>query len=76
MILRRREAIGAAVRRRAGAPVLGERMAHNCGAADLPRRQMAMRDVAAKRTEAPERVEEADRPALRAAGFGDCDIDD
>jgi len=65
---------GAAVRQRAGDPVLGELVAHNYRSAELPRREKAMLDFAAKLTETPDRIEEADRQALREAGFSDRDI--
>jgi len=65
---------GAALRQRANDPVLGELIAQNYRAADLPHRQRAMLDFAVKLTEAPDKVAEADREALRAAGFADRDI--
>ena len=65
---------GAAVRQRAGNPELGETIAHNYRSADLAPRQKAMLDFAVKLTEAPDKLEEADRLALRAAGFADRDI--
>ncbi len=65
---------GAAVRQRAGDPVVGELIAQNYRAADLPARQKAMLDFAVKLTETPDRIEEADRQALRDAGFTDRDI--
>jgi uncharacterized peroxidase-related enzyme len=65
---------GAAVRQRAGDPELGELLAQNYRAADLPPRQKAMLDFAVKLTEAPDRIEEQDRAALRRAGFADRDI--
>ena len=65
---------GAAVRQRAGDPELGELMVHNYRAADLPPRQKAMLDFAVKLTEQPDKIEEADRQALRKAGFTDRDI--
>jgi uncharacterized peroxidase-related enzyme len=64
---------GAAVRFR-GDPVLGELMAQNYRAADLPPRQKAMLDFAVKLTEQPDKMQEADRAALRTAGFSDRDI--
>ena len=64
---------GAAVRFR-GDPVLGELMVQNYRAADLPPRQKAMLDFAVKMTEQPDKMEEADRAALRTAGFSDRDI--
>jgi uncharacterized peroxidase-related enzyme len=65
---------GAALRQRAGDPVLGERIAQNYRAAELSPRHKAMLDFAVKLTEAPDKLEEADRQALRAAGFADRDI--
>jgi uncharacterized peroxidase-related enzyme len=65
---------GAAVRQRAGNPLTGELIAQNFRAADLPARQKAMLDFAVKLTEAPDKIEEADRDALRQAGFSDRDI--
>ncbi|MEL0114349.1 MAG: peroxidase-related enzyme, partial [Rickettsiales bacterium] len=40
----------------------------------LSTRHRAMLDFAAKVTEAPHRIEEADRQSLRDAGFNDGDI--
>lgn len=65
---------GAALRQRSGDPELGELIAHNYRAAGLDARQKAMLDFAAKLTEAPDKIEEADREALRTAGFTDRDI--
>ena len=65
---------GAAVRSRAKDPVMGELMAQNYRAADLPLRQQAMLDFAVKLTEQPAKIVEADRQALRNAGFSDRDI--
>ena len=65
---------GAALRQRSQSPELGELIAQNYRAADLGRRQKAMLDFAAKLTEAPDKIEEADRVALRRAGFSDRDI--
>jgi uncharacterized peroxidase-related enzyme len=65
---------GAAVRQRAGDPVVGELIAQNYRAANLPARQKAMLDFAVKLTEAPDKIEEADREKLREAGFTDRDI--
>jgi len=65
---------GAALRQRAGDPVLGEAIAHNHRAADLDARRKAMLDFAVKLTEAPAEIEEADRATLRRAGFSDRDI--
>jgi uncharacterized peroxidase-related enzyme len=65
---------GAAVRQRAGDPLMGELIAQNFRAANLPARQKAMLDFSVKLTEAPDKIEEADREALRKAGFSDRDI--
>ena len=65
---------GAAVRQRAKDPEMGELIAQNYRAADLPPRQKAMLDFAVKLTAEPWAVEEADRAALRKAGFGARDI--
>jgi uncharacterized peroxidase-related enzyme len=65
---------GAAVRELSGDPVLGDMLVMNYRVAPLGRRQRAMLDFAWKLTEASHAIEEADRAALRAAGFGDEDI--
>ncbi|TWG97875.1 putative peroxidase-related enzyme [Mesorhizobium sp. J18] len=65
---------GAAVRQLSGDPKLGEMMVMNYRAADLTPRQKAMLDFAVKLTVTPDRIEEADREALRKAGFTDRDI--
>jgi uncharacterized peroxidase-related enzyme len=65
---------GAAVRQRANDPEMGELIAQNYRAADLPPRQAAMLEFAVKLTEAPDKIEEPDRKALRRAGFSDRDI--
>ncbi len=65
---------GAAVRQLSGDPALGEMMVMNYRAADLSSRQKAMLDFAVKLTETPAKIEEADRAALREAGFTDRDI--
>jgi uncharacterized peroxidase-related enzyme len=65
---------GAAVRALSGDPVLGELMAMNYRAARLSKRQRAMLDFAVKLTTQSWSVEEADREALRRAGFTDRDI--
>lgn len=65
---------GAAVRQRSKDPELGELMVQNYRAAELPKRQKAMLDFAVKLTESPDKIEEADRDALRKAGFSDRDI--
>jgi uncharacterized peroxidase-related enzyme len=65
---------GAAVRSLAGDPILGELLVMNYRAARLDRRQRAMLDFAVKLTAQPWEIEEADRNALRGAGFTDRDI--
>lgn len=65
---------GAAVRQLSGDPQLGELMVMNYRAADLPKKQQAMLNFAAKLTETPDRIIEADRAALRKAGWSDADI--
>jgi uncharacterized peroxidase-related enzyme len=65
---------GAAVRALSGDPVLGELMVMNYRAARLSKRHRAMLDFAVKLTAEPWTVEEADRAALRRAGFSDRDI--
>ena len=65
---------GAAVRFRSRDPELGELMVQNYRAARLEPRQKAMLDFAIKLTESPDKIEEADRQALRDAGFTDRDI--
>lgn len=65
---------GAAVRQRANDPELGELIAQNYRAARLDERQKAMLDFVVKLTEQPDKIEEADREALREAGFSDRDI--
>jgi len=65
---------GAAVREYSGDPVLGEQLVMNYRVADLPQRQRAMLDFAVRLTEAPDRIAESDRQALRDAGFSDTDI--
>jgi uncharacterized peroxidase-related enzyme len=65
---------GAAVRQLSGDPALGELMAMNYRAAELTPRQRAMLDFAAKLTETPDKIVEADRQSLRAVGFSDSDI--
>lgn len=65
---------GAAVRQLSGDPALGEQMVMNYRAADLDEKQIAMLDFAVKLTEQPDKIVEADRQALRDAGFGDRDI--
>jgi uncharacterized peroxidase-related enzyme len=65
---------GAAVRTLSGDPVLGERMVMNWRTADLDARQHAMLLFAEKLTRASAEIVEADRQALRDAGFSEADI--
>ncbi len=65
---------GQAVRKLSGDPQLGEMLVMNYRAARLPPKQRAMLDFAQKLTAEPERIEETDRAALRAAGFADREI--
>ena len=65
---------GAAVRELSGDPELGEMLVMNHRLAELPPRQRAMLDFAAKLAERPAEMGEADRQALREAGLGDRDI--
>jgi uncharacterized peroxidase-related enzyme len=65
---------GAAVRQYSGDPILGELMVMNYRAARLSKRQRAMLDFAAKLTSEPWAVEDADRDALRHAGFSEREI--
>lgn len=62
---------GAAVRELSGDPLLGDTLVTNYRFARLDARQRAMIDFAVKATEASYRIEEADRQALRDAGFSD-----
>jgi uncharacterized peroxidase-related enzyme len=66
---------GAAVRQLSGNPALGEQMVMNYRAAEgLTPKQVAMLDFADKLTRSPHAIVEADRQALRDAGFSDRDI--
>lgn len=65
---------GQAVRKLSGDPQLGEMLVMNYRAARLPKKQRAMLDFAHKMTAEPDKVEEADRDALRKAGLSDRDI--
>ncbi len=65
---------GAGVRELSGDPRLGELMAMNYRAAELPAKQRAMLDFAAKLTETPDKMGESDRQALRKAGWSEADI--
>lgn len=65
---------GAAVRQLSGDPKLGEQLVMNYRAANIEPKQKAMLDFAWKLTKAPESPVEADRQALRDAGWSDRDI--
>lgn len=65
---------GQAVRELSGDPALGELLVMNYRAARLSKKQRAMLDFAHRMTVAPDEVGEADRGALRKAGFKDRDI--
>ncbi len=65
---------GAAVRALSGDPALGEMLAMNWRVAPLSPRHGAMLGFAEKAAEASARIVEADRQALRDAGFSDRDI--
>lgn len=67
---------GAAVRELSGDPQLGEALVMNYRVAKISAKQRAMLDFAVKLTEASAKVDEADRQALRNAGFTDRDIFD
>jgi uncharacterized peroxidase-related enzyme len=65
---------GATVRRLSGDPVLAETLVANYRAAKLDARTRAMLDFSWKLTVTPWLIEEADREALRKAGFSERDI--
>jgi uncharacterized peroxidase-related enzyme len=65
---------GAAVRQLSDDPELGEMLVMNWRTAPLPARQRALLEFAHKLTATPGEVGEADREALRAAGFSERDI--
>ena len=65
---------GAGVRQLSGDPVLGEALVMNWRVAPLTAKQRAMLDFAEKLTLSSSRIEEADRQALRDAGFSERDI--
>ncbi|MBT3170802.1 MAG: peroxidase-related enzyme [Rhodospirillaceae bacterium] len=67
---------GAAVRVLSGDAHLGDQLAANYRAAELPSRQRAMLDFVWKLSETPAAIEESDRAALRRAKFSDEDIFD
>jgi len=65
---------GAAVRQLSGDPALGEQIAMNFRAANLPEKQQAMLEFAVKLTETPDKMTEADRASLRHVGWSDADV--
>lgn len=67
---------GAAVRELSNDPKLGEMLVMNYRVAPLEPRVKAMLDFVEKLTEAPAKIEESDRAALRDAGFSERDIFD
>ncbi len=67
---------GAVVRKLSGDPAFGEQLVMNYRAARLDARRRAMLDFAWKLTKAPEAIDDADRAALRAAGFSDREVFD
>lgn len=67
---------GQAVRELSGDPQLGEMLVMNYRVAELSARHRAMLDFAWKLTQSPREIAEADRQALRDAGFTQADIFD
>lgn len=67
---------GQAVRELSGDPQLGEMLVMNYRVAELDARHRAMLDFTWKLTESPREIAEADRQALRDAGFSEADIFD
>ncbi|MHA1522783.1 MAG: peroxidase-related enzyme [Alphaproteobacteria bacterium] len=65
---------GAAVRQLSKRPELGEALVMNYRVAKLSKRERALLDFTVKLTQHPEKMQEADRQALRDAGFSDRDI--
>jgi uncharacterized peroxidase-related enzyme len=65
---------GAALRYRSNDPMLGDMIEHNYRSAALTPKQKAMLDFAVKLTEAPDKIENADRDLLRQLGFSGRDI--
>lgn len=65
---------GAAVRYRSNDPAFGDMIEHNYRVADLTPKQKAMLDFVVKLTEAPDKMENADRDMLRQLGFSERDI--
>jgi len=67
---------GQAVRELSGDPQLGEMVVMNYRVAELDARQRAMLDYAWKLTKTPHAIGDADRAALKDAGFSEQDIFD
>ncbi|WP_096701579.1 peroxidase-related enzyme [Magnetospirillum sp. 15-1] len=67
---------GQALRQLSDDPQLGEMLVMNYRVAELSIRQRTMLDYAWKLTKTPHDIAEADRAALREAGFSDADIFD
>jgi uncharacterized peroxidase-related enzyme len=65
---------GAAVRQLSGDPKLGELMVMNWRSAEIGAKMKAALEFASKLTEHPDKIVEADRQALRDAGWTDRDI--
>jgi uncharacterized peroxidase-related enzyme len=65
---------GAAVRQLSGDPELGEMLVMNWRTAPLPARQRALLEFANRLTVTPAEVGEADRAALREAGWSERDV--
>jgi uncharacterized peroxidase-related enzyme len=65
---------GAAVRQLSGDPKLGELMVMNWRSAEIAPKMKAALEFASKLTEHPDKIVEADRQALRDAGWTDRDI--
>lgn len=65
---------GAAVRQLSGDPALGDTLGVNWRAARLDARRRAMLDFAERVASSSSTIAEADRQALREAGFSDVDI--
>lgn len=65
---------GAAVRQLSGDPELGEMLVMNWRTAPLPARQRTLLEFAHRLTVTPAEVGEADRAALREAGWSERDI--
>lgn len=65
---------GAAVRQLSGDPKLGELMVMNWRSAEIGAKMKAALEFVSKLTEHPDKIVEADRQALRDAGWTDRDI--